>query len=143
MSLADLKAQQKALDEVEARTVSGAPTLTPKQQMLDASEVEKRHPDKVIRWVNIRDPQKAESRRVEGYVRLSEAEGGRSLGNDLALMAIPRRLHEQKVAAIQKLNDDRLNAHRREMESVAESVAKQMRDRYGVSIDASRILVDE
>lgn len=143
MSLADLQAQKKVLDEVEARTVPGAPTLTPKQQMLDASDVEKRHPDKVIRWVNIRDPQKAESRRVEGYVRLSEAEGGRSLGNDLALMAIPRAAHEAKVQAIRKLNDERLNAHRREMESVAESVAKQMRDRYGVSIDASRILVDE
>lgn len=140
MSLDDLK---KKLEQVEATTVPGAPTLTPKQQMLDASDVEKRHPDKVIRWVNIRDPQKAASRQVEGYVRLSEAEGGRHLGNDLALMAIPRRQHEAKVAAIAKLNDDRLNAHRREMESVAESVAKQMRDRYGVSIDASRILVDE
>lgn len=140
MSLADMKAR---LATEEAKTVPGAPTLTPKQQMLDASEVEKRHPDKVIRWVNIRDPQKAESRRVEGYVRLSEAEGGRSLGNDLALMAIPRAQHEAKVKAIRKLNDERLNAHRREMESVAESVARQMRDRYGVQIDASRILVDE
>lgn len=135
--------QLKALREQEGRSVPGAMVLTPKQTMLDARDVEAKHPDKKLRWVNLRDRQKAESRKIEGYTRLSSDEGGRALGDEMALFFIPRDQHEARVENVRRLNDERLNAHRHEMQAMAESVAKQMRDRYGVSIDANRILVDE
>jgi hypothetical protein len=134
----ELLAKKKA--ELE-RHVPGATVLTPKEQMLDARDVEKRHPDKAIRWVNIRDPQKAATRQLEGYVRLSEEEGGRTIGDELALMGAPREHIEAQREAIRRVTFERLNAHNNEMEQIAEGVAKVMRDRYGMSVDPKRILV--
>lgn len=133
----------KKLRETEGKIVPGANVLTPRESMLDASDVQEKHPDKHLRWVNIRDRQKAESRRLEGYVRLPSDEGGRHLGDELALMGVPREVHERKVAAIKKANEERLNSHRDEMQAMAESVAKSLRDNYGIKVDASRILVDD
>jgi hypothetical protein len=129
--------QREMLD----RAVPGANVLTPKAQMLDASDVQARHPDKALRWVNIRDPQKAASRQLEGYETLSESEGGRRLGDELALMAAPRDQIEAKREAIRRVTAERLTAHNDEMEQIADNVAKVMRDRYGVTVDPKRILV--
>ena len=143
MGMAELKASQAKLDQIEKAEIPGATVLTPKAQMLDASDVERQHPDKFIRWVNIRDRQKAEARQLTGYVRLSEDEGGRHLGDELALVAIPKKQHEARTEAIKKLNDERMRAHHTAMEQMAESVARMARDQYGIKLDPRRILVDE
>src|SRR5690348_7224420 len=73
--------QLKALERLERTTVPGAPIRTPRQLMLDASKVQEAHPDQHVRWVNIKDPQKAESRQMDGYRRLTSEEGGRQIGS--------------------------------------------------------------
>ena len=133
----------KKLDEQEGKTIPGARVLTPKQQLMDASEAEKRNPDKRVRWVNIKDPQKAESRKIEGYVRLTPEEGGKALGDETALFAIPREKYEQRVAAQEQLNRERLVHHEREMESVVLAVVKELRDRHGIRVNEKRLFVNE
>lgn len=135
--------QMAALEALERRTVSGAPSRAPRQQMLDASAVQARHPDKHVRWVGIRDPQKAESRQMDGYTRLTSEEGGKQIGNELVLMSAPIEVVEQRRAEERQLNASRLEAPRRMMEEAAEGVAKALRDNHGMKVDPKRILVNE
>lgn len=127
----------------EEQDLAGADVLTPKQALLDASTVQDKLPDKRLRWVNLRDAQKVESRKAEGYSFVPPESGGRRLGDELALMEIPRERYERKVARQEQMNKERLEQHNREMEAVAESVAKILRDKHGVNINAERILVKE
>lgn len=133
----------KALAHVEAQSLSGAPELTPKEIMLDLSDLKAKHPDKHFRWVNIKAPGVAERRRLDGYLRLPESEGGRELGGEVAVFVTTERLHEHRVAQIEKLTKDRLSAHRAEVEQAAEAVARELRDKHGLRVDVGRLLVDE
>lgn len=133
----------ETLKHIEAQTLSGAAVLTPKDILLDLSDLQKQHPDKHFRWVNVRAPGNADRRRLNGYIRLPESEGGRELGGELAVFVTTQRLHEHHVAEIKKQNKQRLNAHRAEVENAVEAVARELRDKYGLKVDASRILVDE
>lgn len=129
------------LKRVEATTGrSGAIPLSPKQHMLDASMSQQANPDKHLRWLNLRHPEKIITRQAEGYVRLSEAEGGRSLGDEMALFAVPREMAEQKRARLAKMNNERIHQHTREMEREAESMARMLRDKYGKSVSAEQLL---
>lgn len=160
MGIEDLKAKQAAetpkavgtspaealanAERLERTMIPGALSRTPKQHMLDsAASVQEKHPDLRLRWVNIRDPQKAASRVNEGYRRLSSEEGGRQIGDELALMGAPRELVEAKEHEIRQLNEERLVAHRREMENAVEGVARQLRDRHGIKVDSRRLMVDD
>lgn len=138
-----LLAQLKALQDLENKTVPGAAPLTPRQRMLDFSEVEAKDPDHHYRIINIRDKDKAAMRIQEGFVRVSEDQGGRPLGDELALMKIPMAKYQERVRSQLDLARFRETAHVQEMTAVAESIAKQMRDIYGIKIDASRILINE
>ena len=133
----------KKLTRQEEVTTPGANVLTPKQEMLNASDVQAKHPDKRVRWVSMRDAQKIESRKMEGYKIIPSEEGGRRLGDDLVLMELPREVYEAKVKQTEKLNEQRLRQHRDEMERVVEGVVKQLRDRHGIQVDTKRILVEE
>jgi len=128
---------------LEAQMYSGAPSRAPRQQMLDASAVQERHPDKHVRWVGIRDPQKAESRQLDGYERLTSEEGGKQIGNELVLMAAPRELVEARIQSERRLNRERLEAPKRMMQEAAEGIARELRDRHGITVDADRIFVNE
>lgn len=141
MGLSEFKAAKQKLDEQEDRSVHGARTLTPKQAMLDARDVEARHPDKRIRWLNMADKDKIQSRQLDGYVRLGSEEGGRQLG-DMALFAIPRDLYVERVKRKEKVDRERLEAHNREMEQVAEAVVEYLNSR-GYNVSRDRILVQE
>lgn len=143
MGLSELKAMQEGLARTEAQSVPGALDRTPKEAMLDASDVEAKHPDSKIRWVNIKDPQKAASRQQEGYRRLTSEEGGKQIGDDLVLMGVPRERYNARVNAIQKLNDERMVAHNRTMQEAAEGVARALRDQHGISISANQLLTTE
>jgi hypothetical protein len=127
-----IEAQQAELDRLERTTGrSGAVPLTPKAEMLDATDVEARHPDLKLRYVNTADAAKVQSRISKGYRKLSKDEGQRERGN-LSLFGVPKERHEQLVAQNRELHEARLQAHNTEVEKVAESVAKELRDRYGV-----------
>lgn len=122
---------------------SGAIPLAPKQMMLDASDVAQKHPDLHLRWVNIKDPQRAATQIMKGYRRLEAEEGGRALGDELALFGISRERFEVITAHNRKVHNERLSAHTKEMENIADAVARELRDRHGIRVDPSRILVNE
>ena len=140
--LAQAKQQEadlRRMEEKEGR--SGAVPNLAKMQLLDAAEVQKRHPDKHIRWINIGSTERAQLRQSQGYVVLPESEGGKKVGN-LALAYIPRKLYEMRIAELKKINKTRLNSHRTEMEATAEAVAQILRDK-NVDISAGKILISE
>lgn len=132
----------KDLSTLEAKTTYGAPVMAPKQLMMNASDVEAKHPDLKLRWVNIKDPQKAAARMLQGYRRLTAEEGGRQLGDEAALFGIPRRQYDAMVEHNRQLHEARLSAHKTEVQNAAEAVARQLRDQYGVKIDAERIFIN-
>lgn len=138
-----LDAMTEALRKIEAQTLSGAAVLTPKEVLLDLSDLQAKHPDRHYRWVNIRAPGQADRRRNDGYLRLPESEGGKELGGEIAIFVTTKRVFESRVARIKEQNRLRLEAHRAEVEEVVESVVRELRDKYGMQLDSSRILVDE
>jgi hypothetical protein len=139
MGLAELQ----ALRRQEEKEVPGLRIRTPRQRILDASEVQAKHPDKHVRWVNIKDPEKAEARKEDGYKRLTSEEGGRQIGDQAALFAIPKEQAEEMRLAHREENEMRLNAHKAEMRRAAEQGAKQLRDQAGLDVSAERLLIDE
>lgn len=133
----------EALRHVEAQHLSGAPDLTPKDVLLDLSDLQAKHPEMHFRWTNIKAPGKADRRRLDGYIRLPESEGGRELGGEVAIFVTSKKIYDMRVDRIIKMNKQRLQAHRAEVEQAVEAVARELRDKYGLKIDTKRILVDE
>lgn len=138
-----LEALEAALAKIEAQTLSGAPNLTPKDVLLDLSDLQAKHPDMHFRWANIRAPGKADRRRLDGYIRLPESEGGRELGGEVAVFVTSKKIYDARFQRVRDMNKARLNAHRAEVEQAVESVARELRDKYGLKVDTKRILVDE
>ena len=139
--LAKIKDLQAQLKRQEATTgPSGAMPLTPTAVLLDASAAQKNHPDKRLRWVSVH---KAQRRQMEGYVAVpeTEAEGVGTRKGNLILMALPRAEFERRVEAQKKANADRLQAHNREVEEVAEGIARTLRDKHGVNVRTEDILL--
>lgn len=133
----------EALQHIEAKLLSGAPDLTPKEVLLDLSELQAKNPHLHYRWVNIRAPGKADARRGNGWLRLPETEGGREIGGELAIFVTTTRLHEHRVEQIKKLAKERLKAHVEEMQSAAEAIAKQIRSEFGIEVDTKRLFINE
>lgn len=123
---------------------AGAVPRDPKQLLLDARDVSAMpvNKDRRIRWINVGSAERAEVRKHDGYQILAEKEGGRRVGN-LALAYLPKKEYERRVAVVKRANKERLDAHKREMEQMAESVAKTLRDQHGLEIDAADIIVQE
>jgi hypothetical protein len=141
--IADMKAFEQNLAQQERTTgSSGLIPLAPKQQLLDARQIEKDNPDKRFRWVNVHNSERAQLRQAQGYERVPVAEGGRQVGN-LALFAVPRQKYDERVAQLEKTNKERLTAHQTEVERIADGVAKELRDRHGIKVDAERIMIRE
>lgn len=139
MGIEDLK----ALREKENKEVPGLKLRTPRQRILDAREVQAKHPDKHVRWVNIKDPEKAEARKEDGYQRLTSEEGGRQIGDQAALFAIPKEQAESKRDEIRQENLARLDAHKASMMRAAEEGARTLRDKAGLNVSAERLLIND
>lgn len=136
-----LKEIQRKLESQAKKTgIGGAMPRATKQKLLDASDVQARHPDKRIRWVNTINAEKMAGRQADGYVLLTEAEGQRRRGN-LALAMIDRAVYDERVAEVERMNRERLKAHEAEVSQVIEAVAREMRDRYGLKVDLERLIV--
>jgi hypothetical protein len=137
-----LKEMQAELAREEAKTgSSGAIPRTPKQNLLDARDVEAKHPDHYVRWLNT-DGDKVQSRQADGFEKIPESEGGRQTGR-LALFKQPREQHEKRVRDQKETAERRLTQHNQEVEAAAETIAKHLRDRHGVRIDARDFLISE
>lgn len=135
---------QKQLASQEAKEVLGAPTRTPKGLLLDARDTQEAvGPDKHVRWLNLKDPNKVAARQLEGYVRVPESEGGKALGDEMATFAIDRKRYDARVAAQEAEGKRRLVAHKTDMERLAENTAKVLRDQYNIDVDPKRLFRDE
>lgn len=143
MGMAELEAQRKQLQNIEDKNVPGLRVRTPRAKMLDISEVQKKHPDKHLRWVSIREEEKAEARKEEGYTRLTAEEGGRQIGKELVLMGIPKEVAQQRKRDQEERNALLLDAHKVTMRNEAESAARYLRDQAGLKVDADTILISE
>lgn len=145
MGMKEVEAQRAAdrdrLDRVG--TDHATRIIGPKGRMLDAREIEKQDPSHHYRFVNVKDPQKAEGRLEEGFRMVPESEGGRNLGGSLALMKIPREKYEARKDQERTLAKDRLSSHKNEMRALAEGISRELRDRHGVKMDPERLLVSE
>lgn len=140
---AEQEAVIKSVARVEAKTVPGAPVLTPKGAMLTIPpETLERHADAHLRFIATRDPNKLASRKSEGYQILPESEGGIRLGDGLALAKNSKRYAEDRRKAQEEMNRARLQAAKNELASAVESVVREMRNR-GIDVSRSRILIDE
>lgn len=128
------------LKRTEATTGrSGAIPRMPKQMLLDVGDLPEKHPDKHLRWVNKSDKNKILSRKMEGYTELPVSEGGKSLGDEMVLMAQPRELYEQRVARQKEENQRRLNSHVAEWQGQAEAAARTLRDQYGIKVNPEQL----
>lgn len=146
-AVAKLEAEQgitkEQLENIERKEVPGLAIRTPRARVLDAREVQAKHPDLHIRWVNIKDAEKAEARREEGYRRLSSEEGGRQTGDQSALFGIPKAKADQKIRDNKAENIARLDAHKGAMMRAAEEGAKMLRDQAGLNVSAERLLIND
>lgn len=139
----DATVSKETLDNIERKTVPGVNLRTPRQRLLDARDVQARHPDMHIRWVNIKDPEKAEARKEDGYKRLTSEEGGRQIGDQAALFGIPKEQAEAKIRDMKTEHLARLDAHKAEMRRAAEDGARNLRDNHGLSVSADKLLISE
>ncbi len=142
MGMDELKEMQKKLAHQEGKEHGGAPSRSPKQHLLDASEVQKAHPDDRVRWIQTGNAERAQTRIADGYTPIPESEGGRKVGG-LSLAKTSRENYERRTAAVKQKNRERLQAHKTEVERAAEAVARELRDQHGIDVDVKRMLVDE
>lgn len=118
---------------------SGVIPNAPKAALLNVDSVQLRHPTKRIKWVNVKNTEKAQLRESTGYTRLPITEGGRQVG-DLALFSLPRDVYEARVKDVEEKNKARLQAHKTEVEAAAEGIMRELRDRHGIK---ANILISE
>jgi len=141
MGMTELREAKAQADRIERTTgSSGAVVNTPKGVLLDARDVEAKHPDRRLRWVNLRNLDKVAARVAEGYVRLPDSEDGRHIGDDYALFSLPRGEYEKKIEAGRQLRALRLRMHKTEFERVVEGVAREMRDKHGINVSAEDLM---
>lgn len=141
---AEIKEQIAKLERLEETTGrSGAVPRGPKNRLLAVSEATKaKHKDYRLRWISVNSPEKAAGRVADGYEIIPDGEGGRRVGG-LALARLGKEEYERRVKDIDRQTQERLNSHNREMEGMAEQVAKMLRDNHGLDVKSERLLVKE
>lgn len=137
-ALAKVIKLREQLQHQAAQEFSGAAPAATATLLLDKSEAEAKNPGKRVRWVSLKNEMRAAARIAGGYTRLSAEEGGRQVGN-LVLMVLPAEEHVRRVEQIKKLTKDRLDAHNREAEGMAEAMSRELRDRHGINIPPEQL----
>ncbi len=136
--------QIRALERLEGTFEGGATVLTPKERLLDARDVQAQNPDKHVRWLSLRNTEKLDARIEEGYAKLSEEDGGRQLGDSMALFAIPRQLHEARVKRQEKMTRERMGAVKELYAEVGSRLAHEMKRQHGLSdAQVRRLIINE
>lgn len=120
---------------------SGAIPNATKEELLNLSDLQAKHPDKHLRFVNVANPDKVSRRQRNGYIRLPEADGGRQIGN-LAVFAVPKQqLHKLQADKAQK-QAQLLVRFKAESHQEAEATARILRDRHGIDVDPRRLIAE-
>lgn len=148
---ADVKSALKnltdKLNKQEGQKRSGARSRMPKGRMLDARAIEEKDPEHYYRYENTDDPGKMQVQIDSGFETVPEKEcdeaGVRAQVGELRLIRQPMEDHQEDVQRAKELNKRRLEAHKTEVLQAAESVQKELRDRYGMDVPLNRLLVDE
>lgn len=136
--------QIRALERLEGTFEGGAVSLTPKERLLDAREAQEMHPDKHVRWLSLRNKEKMDARIEEGYSKLSEEEGGRQLGDSMALFAIPRELRDARVKRQERMTRERMGAVKELYAEVGSRLAHEMKRVHGLSdAQVRRLIINE
>ena len=134
----------KTLSEIEAKNFAGAPDRTPKEVALArGAAVQEVMPDKRVRWINVADPAVREHRKQQGYTVLEEAQGGRTLGSELALAVLPREKYEAQVRRNEAMHRARIeDGGKQLLFAELESVARELRDKHGHKVNIEKLLDD-
>jgi hypothetical protein len=148
---ADLKRKLKdiadKLNRLEGQKRSGARERLPKGRMLDARPLEEKDREHYYRYENTDDAGRMQTMVDDGFVAVPEKEaedaGVRAQVGELRLIRQPMEKRVEEVERQKELARSRLEAHKQDMQKAAEGVAKELRDRYGYSISAEDILVNE
>lgn len=136
--------QQRALDRMEGKIEGGALSLTPKERLLDAEEAKKLNPDSHVRWLSLRNTEKLDSRKEEGYVKLAEEDGGRQLGDSMALFAIPRQLRDARVKRQEESTRARMGSVKELYGEVGARLAHELKRSHGLSdSEVRRLIINE
>lgn len=134
----------KTLGRIEEKNVSGLKSRLPKNRLLEIpDEAIKENPGYHLRWVSLREDQKVDVRKGDGYEIVPMDKGGKTIGKELVLMRVPISIAKERVKEQHALNDEKLKAHRNEMQRAAEEGVRELRDAGGMSVNVSRVLVDE
>src|SRR6266436_2675278 len=144
---ADVKSALKnltdKLNRQEGQKRSGARSRTPKARMLDARAIEEKDPEHYYRYENTDDPGKMQVKMDEGFETVPEKEceeaGVRAQVGELRLIRQPMEDHEEDVRRSKELNRSRLEAHKTEVYAAAESVQRELKDKYGLDVPMNRL----
>lgn len=100
------KEQLDHLSRVERTTGrSGAVPRTPKQMMLDVTDVTAKHPERHFRWVNTGNTDKAMNSTLNGYEQFKDEKGDVIARGNMQLWSCPKEMYEERVAERQARTD--------------------------------------
>jgi hypothetical protein len=134
---ARLRAQIRELKERENRTYSGADIRTPRGNILHAEEAISKRPEFHYRFVNVSAPGKAANAQAIGYEKVSEEEGGKTLG-DLVLFRIPLEKRADRVASQERQTKDDIKKVTEDLRGEVREMARFMKKK-GIDIDENRL----
>lgn len=134
---AQIRAQIRELKERENSTYAGADIRAPRGSIINAEEAISKHPEYHYRFVNILAPGKADNAKAMGYEKVTEEDGGKTLG-DLSLFRIPLERRAERQAGQEKRTKDDIKKVTEDLRGEVREMAKFLR-RKGVDIDENRL----
>lgn len=140
----NLDAQLADLKHLEGLRQGGANPLTPMAEVMRRPIVEasEKNPDLHYRWIDESKEGRVAQVQQLGYVKISEAEGGKQLGKS-ALYGIPRERHGELEAAKRMRTASRLRSYRTEVEEAADQVLEELNRQTGRNFKSRDHLISE
>ena len=97
-----------------------------------------------LRWLSLRNKEKLDSRIEEGYAKVPEAEGGRQLGDSMALFRIPTELRDARKRREVAQTNSRLHSVKERFAEFGERVVHKLKRDHGLSdAEVRRLIINE
>lgn len=140
----NLDAQLADLRHLEGLRTGGANAMTPMGEVMRRPIVEAsaKNPDLHYRWIDESKEGRVAQVQQLGYVKISEADGGKQLGKS-ALYGIPRERHGELEAAKRMRTASRLRSYRTEVEEAADKVLEEINRSTGRNFKSRDHLITE